>query len=462
MKYFNSEYILLSLLFILTSCGGDDDLNLPPVEERVNAAVTQLENNLVGPTNGWRLEYTPTDESGIFFMILDFGIDGKVNIQSDVIDNDGEFLNHTIPYRIDNSLGLELVLETFGVFHHLFEQDQASFGAEFEFIFVEKEGENLIFESKSDVFSPSRIVLEPAGPNDDSSFSTELAINLSAFDIITPQIFGLEPSIQQIILVDHGISIFWSMDIVKRNINVDFATVGTTIEEISSNGMVNIDHSTGYSLRNGSLILLEPFGFQLSGQNISIDEIILSDLQMNGERICINGTDTNPVYNGGASGLGAVQMKNSYLNSAGTAFQGDIYQVNALFIFDIERKSLLEEGIIKDLFPTASGFIFVYGVELNNPDIPINSVGLIMDDGALYLREFEATTTSVNKVSITLNDNFYYDATPPVGTKENLRALTDLLFEGGQVYAFYFPIEGLNLFRLFNPCNGIEIFLVGS
>ena len=462
MKYFNSEYFLFLVLFILISCGGDDDLNLPPVEERVEAAVSLLKNDLVSLTNGWRLEYIPTDESGGFFMILDFGIDGKVNIQSDVIDNDGEFLNHTIPYRIDNSLGLELVLETFGVFHHLFEQDQASFGAEFEFIFVEKEGDNLIFESKSDVFSPTQIVLEPAGPNEASSFSTELVTNLSAFDIITPQIFGLEPLIHQIILVDRGLSIFWSMDLAKRFINVDFATSGTTIEEISTNGIVNIDHSTGYSFRNGKLVLLDPFSFQLSGQGITINEIILNDLQMNGERICINDTDTNPVYNGGGLGLGAVQIKNSYLNSAGAAFQGDVYQVNATFIFDIERNSLLEEGIIHDLFPTASGFIFFYGVELNNPDIPIYSVGLIMDDGALYLREFEPTMTSVNKVSIKLNDNFYFDTTPSDDTEENLRALTDLLFEGGEVYAFDYPIEGLNLFRLFNACNGIEIFLVGS
>ena len=109
----------------------------------------------MSPSNGWKLEYKPTNQSGVFFMLLEFDED-EVRIQSDVAENSGEFFDHTIPWRVDNALGLELIYETYGVFHYLFELDAASFGAEFEWAFIEKAGDNLVFRSISDLsFSAS-------------------------------------------------------------------------------------------------------------------------------------------------------------------------------------------------------------------------------------------------------------------------------------------------------------------
>jgi hypothetical protein len=57
-------------------------------------------------------------------------------------------------------------------------------------------------------------------------------------------------------------------------------------------------------------------------------------------------------------------------------------------------------------------------------------------------------------------DQYYYSATPPAGTEQDLKDITDEIFAGGEFYAFDEPIEGLKLFRLFNACNNYEFFLV--
>ncbi|MEQ9415579.1 MAG: DUF4302 domain-containing protein, partial [Cyclobacteriaceae bacterium] len=213
---------ILIFLFITVSCT-EDNTDLPPVEERVKEAIDGLKSDLTAPTNGWRLEYQPTEESGTFLILMKFTPDGNVNIKSDVPNNSGEFFNHTISYRVDNALGLELILETYGVFHYLFELDQATFGAEFEFLFKKKEGDGLIFQSISDTSNPTQLVFTPAGANDENEFAREFTENLGQFNLENPQIFGNISPTQQLILSDKNISIFWTIDLTKRNLTAEFA-----------------------------------------------------------------------------------------------------------------------------------------------------------------------------------------------------------------------------------------------
>jgi len=452
--------LFLVLGFALFSCGNDEE-DLPPIEERVSTAINGLKDKLTAPRNGWRLEYQPTEESGIFFMLLDFKENGEVNIQSDVADNDGEFIDQTITYRIDNALGLELIFETFGVFHHLFEQDNASFGAEFEFLYVGEEDENLIFESKSDFFIPSQIRFEQADANDDRIFSLELAENISFFeDVVTPRVFGADAPGQRLILKDRDITIFWSLDPVKRNVNVEFAAFGTTDEEIFSGGRLDISHSTGYSLRNDRLVLTEPLSFSL-GRSLTISEFAFSDFSMTGPAFCELDSDNSPSYQGFAQGHGEVTMQSTLLTSRGSDFTPNVYSVNVDFLFDGELNRLTDDnGIIAQKFPEASGFIIFYGVQLTDPDIPIYSLGIILSDGNLLLREYEPTNTKVNLIEFELTDGYFFSDGEPAGATEGLKAVTDEIFEGGNLYAFEIPLEGLELFKLFNPCNQYEIILV--
>ena len=442
------------------SCTTDDGNNLRPVEERAAEAIAALRNDLTAPANGWRLEYQPNPDAGIFFMLLDFDENGQVTIMSDVSDNNGEFFEQTITYRIDNALGLELIFETYAVFHYLFELNQSTFGGEFEFLFKEKENENLRFESVSDPGIPTQIVLEPAESGDEDLFSRELAANMQAFAIDGPEALVAELPSQQIILHDLDISVFWTIDLENRNLRAEVVGQGTTVAEVIANGAIQFEHNTGYKFLNDRMVLNDPLeiGF---GVGVTIEELILTDFGMTGPSLCTTGTDNTPQYEGRVPGLGSVTMQSSLLSTRGAGFQPNVYQINPQFIFDNAGNNLLDDGVIGDIFPDAAGFIMFYGVQLNDPDIPVNSAGLLFvenDSLIIHVREYEPTSTAVNLVRYQFNDSFYYSDAGTVGNDAGLATVIDEIFEEGEVYAFDFPQD--QVFRLYNPCNGYEIFLV--
>lgn len=449
----------------MPACGEDSKLNLPPVEERVTEAVTNLRNELTSPEDGWRLQYQPTDNSGEFFILLKFNEDGSVRVQSDVAENEGEFFDHTITWRVDNALGLELILDTYGVFHFLFEQDNSTFGAEFEFIYQTKIENNLFFESKSDFSNPTILEFVPAGSSDANQFSREIATNLNEFATISPKALETPQPKQQLILEEENISIFWSLDPAKRIIRSSLAGVGTSIDEIVDEA-TTLNHSSGYTLSNGRLVLLEPLSFVLKNRLYEISSIAFSEFSNTGPALCVLEQDNGPEYKGQIAGIGNVTMIGSLFDLEGTAFlpQEDIpYSVNSFFIFDENEQSLSDPGgIIAEKFPDASGFIFYYGFTADTTQ-PEYAVGFILDDDGeseIFAREFEPTTTIGNRIEVILKDSYYHSETSTPEEEADLAEITDLLFEGGFVYASDFPVEGLAVFKLFNPCNQHEMFLV--
>src|SRR5690242_14025371 len=115
-----SLYLMFMLVAILTGCK-DDNIAVfdKSADERAAEAIQGLKTDLTsGP---WKLKYTPTDESGSYWVLLNFSGNGKVTIQSDLGANDGTYFEQTLTYRIDNSLGLELIMETYCFFSFLFE-----------------------------------------------------------------------------------------------------------------------------------------------------------------------------------------------------------------------------------------------------------------------------------------------------------------------------------------------------
>lgn len=443
---------------VIFSCT-EDEKDLPSVEQRVSEAKTGLITALTAPENGWRLDYQPTAESGTFFILLKFNENGTVNIKSDVAEDDGSYFNQTIPYRIDNGLGLELILETYGVFHYLFEQDQASFGAEFEFQYSEKSGDNLVFKSISDIGTPTTLTFKPASPADESLFSRDISENLSAFKGLMPDALGVNvaPS-QQLILTDEGLSIFWTLDAAKRTIQMDMLAEGTTLEDIiAKDNFTGIFHNSGYTLLNGNLILKTPFEFNYNGGKITIDEITLNNFDMSGPGFCALVPGTGPKYTGNINGSPATLLR-SYFTLTGADFQdGFVYSVNIPFLFDGENNSLYETGSLGEKIPEANGFAFLHNVEFENDSIPSSSTGFFLNDGNIALREFIATQFG-NFIQISFTDNIYISGGSTAIDPQSLIEVTDEIFEGGKVYGYNFPQEGV--FRLFNTCNSYEIFLV--
>jgi hypothetical protein len=410
--------------------------------------------------DGCILEYQPTPSSGVFPLLLDFSTNGEVNIRSDVANNDGEFFNHTITYRIDNALNLELIFDTYGVFHYLFEQNQSSFGAEFQFFYVGKDGNNLIFQSKSDLSLPTQIVFRPASGNEENSFAREVSANLNSFP---------GELTQQFQLIDQGISIFLNLNSAQRVVQVNTGAVGLTIQDIVANDISTvIDQTVGYTLINGSIIFISPVEFVLDGRFYSIEQVFLNDYDPDGTAgFCSLSPVTLPQYAGGIPGLGDVNLIPTVFDPLGADFQpmpDQPYAVNIPFIFDGDGFSLANEGaIINERFPEATGFVFYYGNQTAGE--PEYAAGFFLDtesgESEIFTREFlPTTTTDGNKVTIEFTNNFFHTGTPGPTDEADLTEITDLIFEGTELFAQDFPVQGLRVFILYNPCNNYQVYLV--
>ncbi|XOV92481.1 MAG: DUF4302 domain-containing protein [Bacteroidota bacterium] len=459
-------YILPLMLFI--SCI-QNDAEIDSVEKRVQAAIDGLMEELNGLTTGWKVVYQPTERSGGFLMLLDFDENGQVRVRTDVAANDGEFFDHTMSYRVDNSLQLELIFETYGIFHYLFELDQTTFGAEFEFYFEEKDEDgNLIFTSKTDGGNnPTIFTLTPASPTDQALLATSISTNLDKFKDLTPQIFGAEPPIQQVYLNGSNISFFWSINLDKRIVDVDFAGVGNTFEEIYGNGTgVSLNFSSGYSFSGDQLILQEPLTMSVNGSDVTITSLSFTTFdESGGGSLCPVSSDVTPIYSGTATGNGNFTASQTLFDRSGETFTANdqgLYAVNIPFIFNDSLQSLSDEGVIKEQIPNAVAFIMTYG--FNSTTIPAYSIGFITEDNDstdIILREFEPTTSIGNQVNIVFKDDYYQsDGIMTSQDSASMVAVTETIFSGGQVYAFDYPIQGLQIYRLFNPCNRFEIFVV--
>src|SRR5690606_30616230 len=129
-------YIVLFTAIILASCGDDDELFDTPADARAAEAIAQLRQELTAPENGWLIEYRPEQSSGMYYVLLRFRDNGQVIVQSDLGTENGRYFRDTITWRVDSSLGLELIFENYSIFSYLFEQEQATFGAEYEFNYV--------------------------------------------------------------------------------------------------------------------------------------------------------------------------------------------------------------------------------------------------------------------------------------------------------------------------------------
>ncbi|MEO9803109.1 MAG: DUF4302 domain-containing protein [Reichenbachiella sp.] len=472
------KVIHIAAFLFVTSCSNDLEKLTPPAE-RTAAAINDLENDLIAPANGWTLNYQPTEESGVYYMLLNFNDDGSVRIQSDVPGDNDYFFDQTVAYRIDSRLNLELIFETYGVFHYLFEQNSSTFGAEFEFYYLDRENENLRFLSKSDNLSDQTIIsLVPAGASAANVFSRELSENLLAYDTISSLFAG---STQQIALTDQNISIFWSIDVAQRNLTIRGVAEGlTTMEVITNDNMQELDHTTGYGFFNGKLVLSEPISFSHAGSNYTFSEITLSNFTETGEVFCTGGTTNSPIYTGSSAGLGNATLYKTLFDVKGTEFvpqSESPYSVNVFFVADANGLSMSESenGSINKYFPEATGFGFNYGyVDTDADPQPQNAVGLYYEDDAgnqkIALRKFDVVATTGNKLEIQFTTSAdpvddYYPSTLTAEERTNLGSITDEIFGvgGGEIFALYYPIPtqpDLVVYALYNACNNYEFLLV--
>ncbi len=462
----NKGFISLLILSLLFGCAVDDDPKLPSVEERVSEAKNNLLETLTGAANGWRLAYRPTNETGTFLILMDFNTDGTVRIQSDVAANNGEFRDHVVTYRVDIAQGTELIMETYGVFHYLFELEQNTFGAEFEFIFVGETGNTLGFVSKTDAgFSlsdVSTIVFEPAAASD-VNLITEDAVNFLRQGVFRRDNLGGTGGIGHfnfsIPANNHTFSATFDLD--RRKVKfIGIAEGSDEASIVATNNVKTLDLESTFSLANESVVLEQPQTITFGGSTYQINQIPIGNFSTSQASFCAGQQETITNLSGTA-GFGDFTASSSLFQSS-NSFQpapNDVYGINPFFIYNEQDSSIFED--IEAVFPGAVAFQWYYNLDL--ADSVLNAVGWVtldeFNNADFYLRGFDVVQTgnllqmTFNGKDLITNDN----ATPE--ELAGLDQLTDRIFSGGSVYVLEIVNQG-GLFEFYNPCNQYKGFLL--
>ncbi len=193
-----------------------------------------------------------------------------MTIKSDLSADDGAYHEQTVTYRIDSSLGLELIIESYSFFAYLFEQNDASFLAEYEFLYANEtpEGE-LVFQSKSDRGEKTILLFEPAAAGDEDLLGLEVAENL---DIMADDIQRFSSS-YKLIYQNKDIILYLSMDELRR-----ILTISTASKKSNTTSTREIDFTTPYIIEGNSIVFDEELSGTFLGVSVKISSIQLDGL----------------------------------------------------------------------------------------------------------------------------------------------------------------------------------------
>lgn len=465
MKHGFSTYLIFVMFGLIGFSCSQDENNIASVEERKAAATAELQAELTSPANGWRLNYKPTPDAGTFLIFMNFYENGTVRVQSDVADNDGEFLDDTLTYRIDHDLATELILETYGVFHYLFELNQNSFGAEYEFIYKGKTGDNLLFASKTDVSGEiSYLTFSPAGSADVELISTEIIEQLNKGGFRQGELAGIGANLTyQIYLPNDNVSIFASFDLGNRRAKVHGAAVGYTFDEVANASQsVEIQSLRDIAFIDEEISFDDPVDFSLAGKNYSLSNIAPSNFQELDTSYCSGQNDIYALFDASYEGIGNGEMKSTvYTNfSPFYAETSAIYDISAPFLFDNNDSSLID--VIDASFENVFSFLMIYQSSFRGHPEEFTGMGFVgLDEKSrlqFYLREMEIINQNGNYLEFQLTDGTFINVADSLAQRDALFALTDEIFAGGVVYGSE-VLSFEDLYEVYNPCNDYHFFL---
>lgn len=443
----------VGILLALVSCN-EDEVNVfdKTADERAAEAIANLKQELVAPANGWRVKYKPQEGAGSFYVLMDFDENNKVVIQSDLGAEDGEYFRDTISYRIDNSLGLELIFENYSFFSFLFEQDQATFGAEYEFNYVNKTPDNaLVFNSKTDLSTPSIILFEQASPDDINLLGINLASNLN---IMSNDLDKFTSSLK-LTFQDKDLALYVSLDELRRTLTITSASLKTNTQTTQT-----LSFNTAYIIEGGSIVFDEPLETTILGNAVSISSLQLNTL---GEAILNVCTDpiTIHTYSGVTSANDAIVLETSLLDVNGKSFAdlSDFYFSPLVYIFN--NGTSMGNQIPLDVTGAVQMHLY-YGYDLGGGDL-LYGIGFViqnLDNTVTFaLREFTPVLNDNNIVfnfaaDITLFGNPDTDA-----NVDNVNIYLDALAAGDKTYVFQLDND---LYEFYNPCSGWSFVFVNA
>lgn len=446
-------FYTIAIMLTAFSCREDEDLIFEKTaDERVAEAISNLKQELVAPANGWKIRYTPQEGAGGYYVLLDFDDNDKVHIRTDLSANDGEFFEQTISYRIDNSLGLELIFENYSFFSFLFELDQATFGAEYEFNFVNKTPDNaLVFRSKTDIATPDIIVFEQASADDANLLGTALAANLNTlagdFDKFTSSL--------RLSYDDRDLALYISLDELRRTLTVTSASQKTNTANIQ-----NVNFTTGYIIEGSSIVFDESIERTILGQAINISSLQLNAITQSQLSICAEPLTVHQ-YTGVTSSNDNFVLETSLLDVSGKSFaqRSDFYFSPLIYIFDNGRS--MSEQITQDVAGAIEMHMY-YGYDLGGGDL-LYGIGFVIRnlDGSVTfaLREFTPVLNDNNLVFNFAAGIRKFGNPDTDADINNINIYLDALSRGDNTYVFQL---NENVYEFYNPCTGWSFVFINA
>ena len=446
-------YIFGFAIVTLSSCK-DDEIAVfeKTADERAAEAIATLKQDLVSPANGWRLKYRPEDESGSFYVLLNFNEDNTVHIRSDLGSNDGQFFEQTVTYRIDNALGLELIIETYSFFSFLFEQDNASFLAEYEFNFINKTpDEALVFNSKTDPGTATILLFEQASADDVALLGTQLSTNLN----IMAEDLNMIASSLKLTYQNRDLSLFLVLDTFRRILTINSGARNT-------NPLITqtITFTTPYILKGDSIVLDEIFSGNILNNNISIKSIKLSTLTEGSLTACANPIVVHSLA-GATSANDAVKLETTLRDPSGGSFAqiSNFFNAPVDYIFNNGESAALQ--VQQDIIG-AQYMQLYYDYDIGS-GTPFYGIGFYIQNingtVTFALREFTPTLVGNRLVFDFAPDISIFGEPNTDANIDNINIYLDALTEGDNTYVFQVQ-DGV--YEFFNPCTGWSFVFIAS
>lgn len=437
----------------ITSCDNTDDVAIfeKTADERVAEAIAALKDDLVDADNGWIVKYRPEAASGSFYLLMKFNEDNTVNIKTDLGSNDGEFFEQTVTYRIDNSLGLELIIESYSFFSFLFEQDNASFFAEYEFNFVNRTSDGaLVFNSKTDPGTATILLFEEASSTDEALLGTNLSTNLN----ILADDFKKFSSTLKLTYENKDLELYMVLDNLKRTVNIT-----TAARKSNSGSRQNINFNSPYFLKGDSLVFDSRLTGNILGSTINLKGMKLSSLSENTINIC-DDPITLHAYDGITSANDVISLETTLLDASGPDFTqaSDYFNSGAIFMNGVQMDAQIAEDLTG-----YGGMQLYYNYDIGGNEL-FYALGfyLINANGEVTfaLREFTPTLDGNNLIVDFAPEISIFGDPNPDANVDNGNQYLEALTDGGTTYVFKIS---QTVYELYNPCTGWSgVFIAGN
>jgi hypothetical protein len=434
-------YVTFCAFILLTSCKEDEKVFEKSSAQRSSDAIASLKEELTA--NPWKVKYQPEDGSGSFWVLMEFFDDNKVHIRSDLDADDNRFFDQTITYRIDSSLGLELIIESHSFFSFLFELDDASFGAEYEFLYANKtpDGE-LVFASKTDASNPTILLFQEADNNDDSLLGQELSTNIT---LLSEDLDRFSSS-NKLTYVNRDLTLFISLEPLRRTLSI-----GSGARKSDPGNSELLDFSTGYFLQGDSIIFHTPFADNVTGISVKIKGIKLNTLgTADIADVCAAPLPIH-TYTGVTSSNDAVILEPTILDATGAGFMEETSFMYAAPQNMFRDGSSLYTDVTTDIEGVGSMQLYWdinFGTGVSRYALGFSAQN---DQGqtSFVLKHFEPVVES-NHITFVFDDDFtIYDA-PNDADLDKMDYYIDLITEGNATYVYKYA-EGIYEFS--NPCT---------